>query len=325
MDNAVEVKNLVKTFGHIVAVDDITFSIKKGKIFGFLGPNGAGKTTTINVLCTLLKATSGNAYIDNLDCAKEPDAVRQRIGIVFQDPSLDERLTGWDNLEFHGLIYNITKSERRKRIDLVLEMVKLSERQNSLVRTFSGGMKRRLEIARGLMHKPSVLFLDEPTLGLDPQTRNHIWEYIRELKRNEDITIFLTTHYMEEAENCDEIAIIDHGKIIALDTPSKLKNSIAKNKISLITEDNTKAAEEVSKAFSLKTYLKDGQLDIEVEDAESFLPKLIRALSVQIDTIKLAKPSLDDVFLQLTGKSIRDETLSATDQLKLHGRYGRRR
>lgn len=322
MTKAVEVKNLVKKFGNITAVNDISFSIEKGRIFGFLGPNGAGKTTTINILCTLLKATSGNAYINNHDCSKEPDLVRQNIGIVFQDPSLDERLTAWDNLEFHGLIYNIPKAVRRKRIDHVLDMVKLKDRQASLVRTFSGGMKRRLEIARGLIHKPSVLFLDEPTLGLDPQTRNHIWDYIHQLKKEQDITIFLTTHYMEEAENCDEIAIIDHGKIIALGSPSKLKNSIAKNKVTLITQDNQKAAEEVSKTFNLRTYIKDGQLDIEVDDAEKFIPKLIKAVSVQIDIIKLAKPTLDDVFLQLTGKSIRDETLSANAQLRAHARYG---
>ncbi|KKN48815.1 hypothetical protein LCGC14_0648920, partial [marine sediment metagenome] len=225
MNYAVEVKDLVKQFGQTVAVDGISFAIEKGKIFGFLGPNGAGKTTTINILCTLLKASSGNAYINGLESSQDPEKVRQSIGIVFQDPSLDERLTAWDNLEFHGLIYNLSKKLRRQRIDEVLDIVKLDDRRHDLVKTFSGGMKRRLEIARGLMHHPSVLFLDEPTLGLDPQTRNHIWSYIRKIKKEQNITIFLTTHYMEEAENCDDIAIIDHGKIIALDTPSNLKNS----------------------------------------------------------------------------------------------------
>ena len=325
MNYAVEVKDLVKQFGKTVAVDDISFAIEKGKIFGFLGPNGAGKTTTINILCTLLKASSGNAYINGLESAQDPEKVRQSIGIVFQDPSLDERLTAWDNLEFHGLIYNLSKKLRRERIDEVLDIVRLEDRRHDLVKTFSGGMKRRLEIARGLMHHPSVLFLDEPTLGLDPQTRNHIWSYIRKIKKEQNITIFLTTHYMEEAENCDDIAIIDHGKIIALDTPSNLKNSISKNKISLITEDNEKAADEIASKFELEASIIDGRIDVEVDDAEKFTPKLIKAIDVGIDVIQLRKPSLEDVFIELTGRTIRDETLDAKDLLRERGRYRMRR
>ncbi|HDZ86767.1 MAG TPA: ABC transporter ATP-binding protein [Actinobacteria bacterium] len=325
MNYAVEVKDLVKQFGQTVAVDGISFAIEKGKIFGFLGPNGAGKTTTINILCTLLKASSGNAYINGLESSQDPEKVRQSIGIVFQDPSLDERLTAWDNLEFHGLIYNLSKKLRRQRIDEVLDIVKLDDRRHDLVKTFSGGMKRRLEIARGLMHHPSVLFLDEPTLGLDPQTRNHIWSYIRKIKKEQNITIFLTTHYMEEAENCDDIAIIDHGKIIALDTPSNLKNSISKNKISLITEDNKKAADEIASKFDLEAIIIDGRIDVEVDDAEKFTPKLIKAIDVGIDVIQLRKPSLDDVFIELTGRTIRDEGLDAKDLLRERGRYRMRR
>ena len=325
MNYAVEVKDLVKQFGQTVAVDGISFAIEKGKIFGFLGPNGAGKTTTINILCTLLKASSGNAYINGLESAQDPEKVRQSIGIVFQDPSLDERLTAWDNLEFHGLIYNLSKKLRRERIDEVLDIVKLEDRRHDMVKTFSGGMKRRLEIARGLMHHPSVLFLDEPTLGLDPQTRNHIWSYIRKIKKEQNITIFLTTHYMEEAENCDDIAIIDHGRIIALDTPSNLKNSISKNKISLITEDNKKAADEIASKFELKASIIDGRIDVEVDNAEKFTPKLIKAIDVGIDVIQLRKPSLEDVFIELTGRTIRDETLDAKDLLRERGRYRMRR
>lgn len=325
MANAIEVVNLVKRFASITAVNDISFQVPKGQIFGFLGPNGAGKTTTINILCTLLKPTSGQAFINDHNCAQEPDTVRQSIGIVFQDPSLDERLTAWDNLEFHGLIYNLEKNERRKQIDLVLDMVKLNNRRNDIVRTFSGGMKRRLEIARGLIHHPAVLFLDEPTLGLDPQTRNYIWNYIHEIREKQNITIFLTTHYMEEAENCDQIAIIDNGNIIAMDSPQKLKDSIAKNKISLITEDNQKATKEITAHFNLNTKLLDGRVDIEVDNAEQFIPKLLKKLSVTVDTIKLSKPTLDDVFLELTGKTIREETLSANEQMKSHGRYFRKR
>ncbi len=325
MSYAVEVKNLVKKFKSTVAVDDISFAVGKGKIFGFLGPNGAGKTTTINILCTLLKATSGNSYINGLESSVEPEKVRQSIGIVFQDPSLDERLTAWDNLEFHGLIYNLPKKVRQERIDEVLDMVKLEDRRHDMVKTFSGGMKRRLEIARGLMHHPAVLFLDEPTLGLDPQTRNHIWQYIRKIKKEQHITIFLTTHYMEEAENCDEIAIIDHGKIIVIDTPENLKKSISKNIISLFTEDNELAAKEIKDAFGLNAHLVDGRIDVEVDDAEKFTPKLIKAIDVGIDVIQLRKPSLDDVFIELTGRTIREETLEAKDLLRERGRYRVRR
>ncbi len=325
MKVAIEVKELHKKFGQISAVNDISFKVPKGQIFGFLGPNGAGKTTTINILCTLLKPTSGQAFINGFDCSKQPSDVRQSLGIVFQDPSLDERLTAWDNLEFHGLIYNVEKARRRAQIDHVLKMVKLEDRRDDIVRTFSGGMKRRLEIARGLIHHPTVLFLDEPTLGLDPQTRNHIWKYINQIRDEQNITIFLTTHYMEEAENCDHIAIIDHGKIIASDTPAKLKSSIAKNKVSLTTEDNEAAAKQISSLFDLSTNLVNGRLDIEVDDAEAFIPKLLKKINIGVDTIKLSKPTLDDVFLELTGKTIREETLSATEQMKLHGRYNRKR
>ncbi len=325
MKVAIEVKELHKKFGQISAVNDISFKVPKGQIFGFLGPNGAGKTTTINILCTLLKPTSGQAFINGFDCSKQPSDVRQSLGIVFQDPSLDERLTAWDNLEFHGLIYNVEKARRRTQIDHVLKMVKLEDRRDDIVRTFSGGMKRRLEIARGLIHHPTVLFLDEPTLGLDPQTRNHIWKYINQIRDEQNITIFLTTHYMEEAENCDHIAIIDHGKIIASDTPAKLKSSIAKNKVSLTTEDNEAAAKQISSLFNLSTNLVNGRLDIEVDDAEAFIPKLLKKINIGVDTIKLSKPTLDDVFLELTGKTIREETLSATEQMKLHGRYNRKR
>ncbi len=325
MSYAVEVKNLVKKFKSTVAVDDISFTVGKGKIFGFLGPNGAGKTTTINILCTLLKATSGKSYINGLESSVEPEKVRQSIGIVFQDPSLDERLTAWDNLEFHGLIYNLPKKLRQERIDEVLNMVKLDDRRHDMVKTFSGGMKRRLEIARGLMHHPAVLFLDEPTLGLDPQTRNHIWQYIRKIKKEQHITIFLTTHYMEEAENCDEIAIIDHGKIIVIDTPENLKKSISKNKISLYTENNEVAVKEIKDAFGLNAHLVDGRIDVEVDDAEKFTPKLIKAIDVGIDVIQLRKPSLDDVFIELTGRTIREETLESKDLLRERGRYRVRR
>lgn len=220
----IEVKNLVKDFKEVRAVDDMSFSVEKGEIFAFLGPNGAGKSTTIKILTTLLHQSSGDAIVNGFDVAKDPDDVRRSFGIVFQDSSLDDELTAWENMEFHGVLYKVPKEIRRERTKQLLEIVELWDRKDSLVKTFSGGMKRRLEIARGLLHHPKVFFLDEPTIGLDPQTRNHIWSYIKKLNKEESITIFFTTHYMEEAEQVSSrVAIVDHGKIIALGTPAQLK------------------------------------------------------------------------------------------------------
>lgn len=223
IETAIKVKDLSKHFGHVVAVENISFEVGKAEIFGFLGPNGAGKTTTINILCTLLTPTSGEATVNGFNVVNFPNEVRSSVGIIFQDPSLDERLTAYENLNFHGMIYHLSSKLRKTRIDEVLHMVGLYSKKNTIVRTFSGGMKRRLEIARGLMHSPKVLFLDEPTTGLDPQTRKYIWDYIIGLSDKEKITVFLTTHYMDEAEICQRVAIIDHGKIIDLGTPGVLK------------------------------------------------------------------------------------------------------
>jgi len=223
-EEIVKVKNLSKDFDHFRAVDNISFEVKTGEIFGFLGPNGAGKTTTINILCTLLMPTSGEVIVNGFNVVTSPDEVRRSIGIIFQDPSLDERLTAYENLNFHGIIYHIPQKVRKERIKEVLDMVGLYSKKDHIVRTFSGGMRRRLEIARGLMHRPKILFLDEPTIGLDPQTRQYIWDYILNLSKEEGITIFLTTHYMDEAEICQRVAIIDYGKIIVLGSPYELKN-----------------------------------------------------------------------------------------------------
>jgi len=219
----IRVENLTRKFNGLTAVDTISFSVSQGEVFGFLGPNGAGKTTTINMLCTLLRPTSGSAFVSCCDVVREPNRVRKEIGIIFQDPSLDDRLTAEDNLRFHGYLYHMDHKEIEKRIVEVLKLVELEDRKKDFVRKFSGGMKRRLEIARGLLHRPKLLFLDEPTLGLDPQTRVHIWEYILRMRKESGLSIFMTTHYMQEAEVCDRIAIIDHGKIVDLDTPAKLK------------------------------------------------------------------------------------------------------
>lgn len=223
--DAIKVEKLTRRYNGLTAVDSISFSVAQGEIFGFLGPNGAGKTTTISMLCTLLKPSSGTAQVGCCDVSKEPNKVRREIGIIFQDPSLDDRLTADDNLRFHGYLYHMKKNMIEERIPEVLELVELLDRRGEIVKKFSGGMKRRLEIARGLMHRPKILFLDEPTIGLDPQTRAHIWDYILKMRKETGLTIFMTTHYMQEAEVCDRIAIIDHGNIVALDSPAKLKGT----------------------------------------------------------------------------------------------------
>ena len=309
-DYIITVENLTKKFGELVAVNDISFQVAPGEIFGFLGPNGAGKTTTINILCTLTKPSSGKAIVNGYDVVHQQSEVRQSIGLVFQDPSLDERLSGWQNLYFHALVYNVPAAVRRQRIEQVFKMMELWDKRNNIVRTYSGGMKRRLELARGLLHYPRVLFLDEPTLGLDPQTRNRLWEYILDLRKREQITIFLTTHYMDEAENADRIAIMDHGKIVALDTPNRLKHIVGKDIISVGTDDNDKAAEEIRQRYQIEVRQDGNELVFEVAKGENFLPDFIREFGGRVLSIGLRHPSLDDVFLKLTGREIREEGVS---------------
>lgn len=262
--NIIEVKNLTKKFKDFTAVDRISFNVGEGEIFGFLGPNGAGKTTTIKILTTLLRATDGQAKLNGYDPKENPRETRQSFGIVFQDPSLDDELTAYENMEFHGVLYKVPRDLRRSRTEQLMKIVELWDRKDDLAKNFSGGMKRRLEIARGLLHHPKILFLDEPTIGLDPQTRNHIWDYIKNLNEKEGITVFFTTHYMEEADKvADRIAIIDHGKIITQGNPDELKQE-------------TGAA------------------------------------------------SLEDAFLALTGRGIREEESSSADQMRMHRRMWRR-
>ncbi len=228
----IKVHNLTKKFDGLVAVDDVSFSVAKGEIFAFLGPNGAGKSTTIKILTTLLHPTSGTITLDGHDPVHHPDEVRRSFGIVFQDPSLDDELTAWENMEFHGVLYAMPTQVRRERIDQLLKFVDLWDRKDDLVKEFSGGMKRRLEIARGLLHHPKVIFLDEPTLGLDPQTRNHMWNYLKDLNQKEGTTVFFTTHYMEEADRvAQRIAVIDHGKIVAQGTPSEIKQQAGEDSL----------------------------------------------------------------------------------------------
>ncbi|MDH4161572.1 MAG: ATP-binding cassette domain-containing protein [Nitrospirota bacterium] len=306
----ISVNNLTKKFKTLTAVDGVSFSVNEGEVFGFLGPNGAGKTTTINILCTLHLPTGGEASIAGYDCVKRPDEVRSSIGLIFQDTTLDTGLTAYENLKFHAYLYNLDRKLTEKRIDEMLSVVELTNRKHDLIKNFSGGMKRRLEIARGLLHYPRVLFLDEPTLGLDPQTRNTIWDFITTLRKQEKITVFMTTHYMEEAENCDRIAIMDHGKIIALDTPENLKRLVHGDTIHLVTEDNEKACAEIAKTFDILCHAENGGLFIETEKGEEFIPRLIHSLSIQVKSVNLRKPTLNDVFLKLTGRTIRDDVLS---------------
>lgn len=316
--DVIKVRNLKKVFNkEIKAVDGISFEVKQGEIFGFLGPNGAGKTTTLNILCALIKPTEGEARVCKYDVVTQPEEVRKCIGIVFQDMSLDDRLTAKENLELHARLYGVPKSERKKRIDEVLKLTELKDRENSMVKTFSGGMRRRLELARGLIHHPRVLFLDEPTLGLDPQTRKHIWDYVLKLKKEKEITIMLTTHYMEEADElCDRIAIVDHGKIIALDTSKNLKDSLGGDTIILDLDD--KDTEKAKKIFRGSKVF-DGQLLLSVKNAGKEIKKILEiAKRNKIDVIEanIRKPTLNDVFLILTGRKIREETVSLKEKLK---------
>jgi len=319
----ISVEHLLKKYGDLAAVNDVSFGVDEGEVFGLLGPNGAGKTTTINILCTLSKPTSGRALINGFDVVHEQSRVRQCIGLVFQDPSLDERLTALENLEFHALVYSVPASVRKERIEQVLKMVELWERRRDQVKTFSGGMKRRLELARGLIHYPKVLFLDEPTLGLDPQSRNRLWEFILDLRRKEGITIFLTTHYMDEAGYADRIAIMDYGKIIALDRPEKLKRLVGGDVISVRTIDDEAAQAELLSRYHIKTRHDGEQLTFEVPNGERFIPTFIKGFNTDILNISLRRPTLDDVFLKLTGRQLRDEVVKSEmkEIVRRHGRY----
>jgi ABC-2 type transport system ATP-binding protein len=310
---AVVVDGLSKRFGDLEAVKGIGFEVAPGEVFGFLGPNGAGKTTTISMLCTLVRPSGGSAKVAGRDIVADRDEVRRNIGLVFQDQTLDGYLTAEQNLRFHGELYGLAKDAMNERIAQVLAMVDLADRKASKVETFSGGMRRRLEIARGLLHSPRVLFLDEPTVGLDPQTRAAIWGYINQLKDTEDITIFLTTHYMEEAEYCDRIAIIDHGEIVVLDTPENLKASVGKDRVQIVTGDDEAAIAALKERFGIEAGMHEGAVTFAVASGEEFLPRLFAELGVAIRSVHVARPSLDDVFLNYTGTTIRDAEAGAMD------------
>lgn len=317
--NVVEVRDLTRRFGEFTAVDSISFDVHEGEVFAFLGPNGAGKSTTINMLCTLVSPSGGSALVAGHDVVSERDEVRRNIGLVFQDTTLDGYLSAEQNLRLHAELYGVPRELVGERMRQVMEMVGLWERRDSQVNTFSGGMKRRLEIARGLFHSPRVLFLDEPTVGLDPQTRSSIWRYIRELKAREDITIFLTTHYMDEAEYCDRIAIMDQGRIIVLDTPEALKAKVGKDRVQIETDDDQAAIDALRERFDIEATVAEGAVTFGVPAGEQFVPRLFDEWDPAhppIRSVSVARPSLDDVFMSYTGTTIRDAEATSTDRMR---------
>lgn len=300
----IRIRNLVKKYNNLTAVDDLTLDIHENEVFGLLGSNGAGKTTTIHMLATLLKPTSGSATVNGYDIVSQPAKVRASIGIVFQAPSSDDMLTGHENLHLHSMLYSVPRHARRQRIDEVLELVGLSDRKHDQVKTYSGGMRRRLEIARGLLHKPKVMFLDEPTLGLDPASRESMWKYVKRLVEEEKVTIILTTHYMEEADMlCDRIGIIDKGKIVALDTPAGLKAGLGGDIIRLKTKDSIDRIRQFD--FVNNVEQSNGFLVLSVKDAKKALPVLLQ--SVEAESAEFASPTLNDVFIQITGRNIKEQ------------------
>ena len=318
---AVTVVDLTKKFGDFTAVDSVSFDIEQGEIFGLLGPNGAGKTTTISMLATILSPDSGKAVVAGHDIQKDQPGVRESIGIVFQDQSLDEELTGWENMDFHGRLYRIPKKIRLERMEELLDLVGLTGRKDDFVKTYSGGMRRRLEIARGLLHRPKVLFLDEPTLGLDPQTRNYLWDYIERLSNEMNISVILTTHYMDEADRlCDRIGIIDRGRIIAMDTPENLKEMMGGDVITVRSPDYHGHIADLKRGWIEKVESYDGCFSIALHGAEEHLPELIRILverQVTISSVSVHKPTLEDVFLHYTGRRIRDSGNGAKEQMRM--------
>ncbi len=310
--NSIEAQNLTRRFGDLIAVDHISFEVPQGEVFGFLGPNGAGKTTTISMLTTLLKPTEGSATVAGHDISRAGAAVRTTIGIVFQEPSLDDRLTAAENLEFHAVLFNVPTRQRKGRVANALRLVDLEERAKDLVERFSGGMKRRLEIARGMLHTPRVLFLDEPTLGLDPQTRRNIWDHIGRLRSETGVTIFMTTHYMDEAEFCDRIGIMDRGKLVALDTPEGLKRQVGGDVVTIHTPAPDELAEHLARS-SIENRRRGDDVLVEIEDGARFIPRLVREFDGEIERIELRRPTLDDVFLHITGRTIRETGLDDED------------
>ena len=325
MPHVIETRQLTKAYGSFKAVDELSITVENGEIFGLLGPNGAGKTTVISMLSTILKPTSGTGIVNGFDIVKEANKVRKSIGIVFQEPSIDDRLTGRENLFMHANLYGVPASEQKERINRILKLIELEDRADDLLRTYSGGMRRRLELGRGLIHYPKVLFLDEPTVGLDPQTRDHIWKYIKDLKEAHDITVVLTTHYMDEADRLsDRIAIMDHGKIVILDSPQKLKETLEGDVIVVEANNLDLLSDLISKELGFtQNAIVSGALEITVRNGKAVMPRIMELASqnsIYVESLLLREPNLEDVFLHYTGRTIREDTSK-----ELHGAAAARR
>jgi ABC-2 type transport system ATP-binding protein len=328
LKTAIETRDLTKKYGALTAVDKLNLVIDHGEVFGLLGPNGAGKTTIISMLCTITSPSSGSATVNGFDILKQAAKVRRSIGIVFQDPSIDDRLTGRENLQLHACLYDVPSELAKQRISEVLDLVGLEDRADSAMKTYSGGMRRRLELARGLLHHPKVLFLDEPTLGLDPQTREHLWEYIENLARTTKITIILTTHYMEEADQlCQRIAIIDYGKIKVIDTPANLKTSLKGDVITVTSTQSEKLATRLTELrLSYHQDISKDSIRLTVPNAEKLVPRLIKIandIGVEVSSVSTHRPTLNDVFLHYTGRDIRAEEAEPSFRMMMRRRQGR--
>jgi len=320
----IQVQNLSRSFGALQAVRGISFEVAEGEVFGLLGPNGAGKSTTIKMLVTLLAPHGGSIMVNGFDACRQKAEVRKSIGIIFQDPSLDDRLTAVENLYFHARLYHIPRESIQERIDHALEVMGLEDRAGSLVQTFSGGMKRRLEIARGILHTPKILFLDEPTLGLDPQTRHLLWKHLKQLQELEKLTIVLTTNYIEEAEICQRIAVLDFGRIIALDTPNALKHRLGSELIILETDDNARAAELIQDRLKIEAEVRSRELVIAAADGAGIMRELFGLLGGSIRKVDIHGPTLEDVFIDLTGRTMRDEKASRVERMRRAAKMRRR-
>ncbi|GAA1446734.1 daunorubicin resistance protein DrrA family ABC transporter ATP-binding protein [Nocardiopsis tropica] len=310
---AIRTEALVKTYPGVEAVRGLDLLVHPGEIFGFLGPNGAGKSTTISMLCALTRPTSGGLWVAGHDVRVSPDAVRRSIGVVFQGSTLDDKLTSEENLAIHAALYGVPRRQVRERVVAMLTLADLLDRRRSLVRTLSGGMKRRLEIARGLLHRPHVLFLDEPTVGLDPHSRAEVWRHVHRMRSETGATVLLTTHQLSEADNCDRIAILDRGRVVALGTPAELRSRIGRDRIVLVAPDPGQCSRRLADSLGLSPSVEDGALVVRVEDGAAVLPAVMAALGGSVTSVSLVRPTLDDVFLHYTGRSIGSEPAEGGD------------
>jgi ABC-2 type transport system ATP-binding protein len=319
-EKAIAVEGLSKRYGRTLALDQVALSVEPGELFALLGPNGAGKTTLIHILCTILAPDGGRAIVSGHDVVKEPLRARRRLGVVFQEPSLDDRLTVHENLNFHGMVYGVPTAIRRQRIDEVLDLVELAEWRDKLARVLSSGMKRRLEIARALVHDSRILFLDEPTVGLDPQTRARIWHYLRQLKSERALTVVVTTHYIEEVDGCDRVCVIDRGKVLALDTPAALKSAHGQEMVRVLPRDPA-LGEEIVARHEGTIRKASGELVVK-STGQAFAEEFVARYAGRLKQVSFEQPSLESVFLALTGRELRDQEAGARERTFAFGKRG---